>query len=291
MKRPLMADQEFQSWLKDHIFTPSELESFLLAPFRFYAAAFLKLEPEVEWEVEMTPAETGRIIHRTLERYFKEKSEILGLLEEEIASFQKNRPHLSTVLLERQKTRIGRTLLAFLEQEVSESTQKRTLVPRFFEWSFEMDSPTRIRGRIDRIDVDEKTKRFLVIHYKTGSRKITGSQIRSGESLQLPLYLLAVQRLLLPDYEPIGAIYYHLSDMTKKDGILHAERLPDFLEIHPRSSSLIPAAQWETLLTTTEHKVSEIVSEIQKGLFEPCEETCEPYCPYQDICRIRSGHR
>ena len=287
-------DPNFQTWLDDHLFTPSELEAYLLCPFRFYARAFLKLKEETTWEVEMTPAETGQVLHRILERFFSSKKDILQLMEEVLTGFQKDRPHLSPVLFQLQKEKIARMLLSFVDQQQTEASKRGSLIPKQFEWSFsgltlEGSPPIRIRGRIDRIDVDSKQKRFLVIDYKTGSTKVTGKQIRSGEALQLPLYIMAVQKLLLPDYEPIGGVYFHLSDLSQKDGILHADRLPDFLELHPRSSSLVPAGQWDEIFETTRRRVGEIVTEIRKGEFLSKPEPCEPYCPYQDICRIRGN--
>ncbi len=50
------SQKEFSTWLDSHVFTPSELESYLLCPFRFYAQAYLKLEVEVRRDVEMSPA-------------------------------------------------------------------------------------------------------------------------------------------------------------------------------------------------------------------------------------------
>lgn len=303
-----VAEKKFQGWIVNYVFSPSSLESYLLCPYRFYAQYFLKLAPEIQWEVEMTPAETGQILHRILEQFllmdkksYTEKN-ILAIMEDHLSAFQKNRPNLSQVLLEHHKKKISRTLLTFLEQDIFEWTHHRTLVPRHLEWSFGRDgSPPLLLpdgqggtialcGRIDRIDVDEASKRFLVIDYKTGSTKTTGSKILAGDSLQLPLYILAVQKLLLPSYEPIGGLYYHLSDMSKKDGLLHADRLPEFLEIHPRSSSLVPGAKWDAAFQKIEDRVREIVAEIRKGVFPSHHdgEPCEPYCAYQDICRIRS---
>ena len=273
--------------------SPSELEAYQLCPFRYYAQSVLKLKAEVRNEVEMTPPETGRMLHKILEGLLSKgpvtRERGREILAHEIASFQKERPHISSVLLELHQRRIERTLDSFIEDYETERGEERSLTPRFFEWSFVMDEPPiRLRGRVDRIDVDEKQKRFLVIDYKTGSTKISGNRVRSGEALQLPLYILAVKRLLLPDYEPIGGLYYQLSDMSKCDGILHAERLPEFLEIHPRSSSLVPAVKWESTFESIQEKVRLIVAEIQKGLFPSRTEPCDPYCPYQDICRIRA---
>ncbi len=291
--------EDFQKWLSTHTFTPSELEDYLLCPYRFYASAYLKIEHNHTWEKEINPADRGLILHSILEKFLSTchnqltennkdilKKKISDLLDHEVKELSQKCPALSPFLLERQKTSMQRALTQFVDQFLQE--KRKTLKPKYFEWSFEIETPVRLKGRIDRIDIDPVQKRFLVIDYKTGSRSISGQQILQGKSLQLPLYILAVQKLLLPDYEPIGGLYYHLSEMTQKDGMLHADRLPDFLEIHPSSTSLIPSQKWESLLEDTKKRVVEIVSEIRKGDFPSQKDPCEDFCSYQDICRIRT---
>ena len=58
----------------------------------------------------------------------------------------------------------------------------------------------RLRGRIDRIDVAETPEgsRFRVIDYKSGSVP-SSTDVKHGEMLQLPLYAMAVERLLFQD--------------------------------------------------------------------------------------------
>ena len=59
-----------------------------------------------------------------------------------------------------------------------------------------MKRPIKISGQIDRVDVaDDKT--MIAYDYKlsTGSSK---EDIKSGRSLQLPIYLEALEQLILP---------------------------------------------------------------------------------------------
>lgn len=295
----------FAEWLKLHVFTATDLENYRLCPYRFYASAYLGLKPANPLEVEMTPPEMGSLIHRVLEKCLRPEAAALSpvqILDEELSAFQKDRPHLSRPLLAFQRAKIERMLKSFLEDLERESAQASDWKPRYFEWSFGRESPPLIlkdgdgrpvafRGRIDRIDVNESQKTFLVIDYKTGSTKISGNQIKSGEALQLPVYLMAVKELLLRDHEPAGAVYHQLSDMSKKNGLLHADRLPGYLDVGPRSSSFVPASQWDGVLEGIAAKAGGIVSEIRKTPedgFASVPEPCEPFCPYQDICRMRS---
>ncbi len=293
----------FAQWIEDHTFTPSELEGYRLCPFQFYASSYLELDPSPEWGPELSPAERGILLHRILERLFTEdRSGIKAILKQELDRITRNRPNLIPALLRMQEGEILKTLEQFLEKEKPPSSQqparREGLRPTCFEWSFGKktpplileppgNGPIPIGGRVDRIDIDRENKRFLVIDYKTGNRKITGSQIARGESLQLPLYILAVKELLLPDYEPIGGLYYHLSDLSCNTGILQADLLPERLPISARSSTLFPKDRWESLFRLVRGRVGEIVSQIKREQFTPSEEPCEPWCPWKDLCKIR----
>lgn len=299
----------FKDWIQNHSFTATDLENYRLCPYRFYASAYLGLKPANPLEVELTPPEVGLVVHRVLERFLRDETSAKGrlspmqILEEEMSRLTDERPALSQPLLSFQRKKIERMLESFVQGLERERTQASSWRPRYFEWSFGGNSPPLIlkdadgrtasfRGRIDRIDVNEAQKMFLVIEYKTGSSKVSGNQIKSGEALQLPIYLMAVKALLLQDYEPAGAVYHQLSDMSKRDGLLHAERLPEFLEVGPRSSSLIPASKWGSVLEIIAAKIGEVVSQIRETPeegFVSRSEPCEPFCPYQDICRLRSG--
>src|ERR1051325_10672976 len=70
----------------------------------------------------------------------------------------------------------------------------------------------KIRGKIDRIDMDEAAGIFSVTDYKSG-KHASAKDIREGRSLQLPLYLLIAEDMLrahLGDKEMSGvAGLYH----------------------------------------------------------------------------------
>lgn len=299
----------FAEWLRSHVFTATDLENYQLCPYRFYAAAYLGLRPADPFEVELKPAEIGSLAHRVLDRLLRgdaTREKAAAFLEEELKKIQEPRPHLSKPLLDLQRVRLTRMLEGFVDDLERENAEDPAWKPRFFEWEFGGPSPPLVlkdadglpipfRGRVDRIDVNEAKKLFLVIDYKTGSSKITGNQIKSGEALQLPIYLLAAGELLLKGYEPAGAVYHQLSDLSKKDGLLHGERLPSFLGVGPRSSSLVAAAKWDGVLDVLRGKIGRIVSDIRRTPeegFVSREEPCDVFCPYQDICLLRStcGH-
>ncbi|MBI2981280.1 MAG: PD-(D/E)XK nuclease family protein [Deltaproteobacteria bacterium] len=307
-----MTDPKFQEWLSGHTFTASELESYRLCPFKFYVESYLGLEPNLTEEPELTPIEIGTLLHRILQLFYERHAREIGSspgqkLQEALReitsaileSHQKGRPHLIPALISLQTKRIESTLQLLLGKECAPRETERSLKPAWFEWSFgrktaPLELPDgnggtiRIKGRVDRIDVDAKSKRFLVIDYKTGSQKTTGNQIRRGEALQLPLYLLAVKKLLLPDFEPIGGLYYHLSDLSMDAGMIRSSLLPNDLEIHPSSSTFFSDVEWKEFFGNLPRRVGSITQEIRDEKSGSSDEPCQPWCPWKDLCKIRS---
>ena len=54
----------------------------------------------------------------------------------------------------------------------------------------------KLKGKIDRIDINEEEKTLKVIDYKLGGTKPTAEDLSTGISLQLPLYLFAAKELI-----------------------------------------------------------------------------------------------
>lgn len=301
------AKPPFSEWIQDHVFSATELENYLACPYRFWAQHYLEIKPQNQWTIEISPMERGILLHRVLEKVLQVSSASLenlqskafSFLEHELSSLKTQYPTLSPFLLSRQTESLKRTLKNFLTLFLEEKEKRQSLLPKYFEWSFGHQTPALeiknlheekilFKGRIDRIDIDPVQKTFLIIDYKT-SGGTTGSQILAGHSFQLPLYILAVKKLLLPDYEPIGALYYNLASLEQKDGLLHTDRLPDFIDLHPSSSTLVPPATWDRFFEETEVKIAEIISQIRQGDFPSEKEPCQDYCPYQEICQLRSS--
>ena len=101
-------------------------------------------------------------------------------------------------------------------------------IPKYFEANFgvediEQDSSIsvteplllddiQLRGKIDRIDINKIDNNFEVIDYKTGSKKVSKSEIEEGLSLQLPIYVWAAKELLLnrteEEFNPLAMTIY-----------------------------------------------------------------------------------
>lgn len=302
-------NQQWQEQLKDHIFSVTELQAYQRAPFAYYCERVLKLASYEDESVDLEPVEVGVLVHRVLETYYRDflKASILPspdtarlsqILADEMKAVLSDREGIPAFLLERQRQRIERVLVAVLTKDHDDfHSQASPLIPTYFEWEFGRGDkaplilpgrdgqPLALGGKVDRIDVDPVKKTFLVIDYKTGSRKVTGKDIERGTALQLPIYIRAVQELLLPDYQPIGALYFSLADMSKRDGMLRLDYVKDYFDFSLRSSSLMTPDKWEEVLKESLETAQDVGAEIRAGRFPPCEEICASFCPYQDMCR------
>jgi RecB family exonuclease len=138
----------------------------------------------------------------------------------------------------------------------------------------------RIGGRIDRIDITEfedGTIGFWVIDYKTGrSAYYTGTALAAMEKLQLTLYALAVERLIVPGSRPLGLTYW-LTDTGPKVGL--PRRAADWL---------MDADAWPRFRERLEEWVTTLVGHIRGGVFplKPRSENCTDTCSYGQVCRI-----
>ena len=82
----------------------------------------------------------------------------------------------------------------------------------------------KLRGKIDRIEINEKLKSFNVVDYKLSGSKPSFNDLKNGISLQLPVYLYAAGELLKRkygiDYSPneifIYSLKYSSDDFGKK---------------------------------------------------------------------------
>jgi len=150
--------------------------------------------------------------------------------------------------------------------------QKKTL-PAWFEWAFGSGGtpPLRLRhgeifltGRIDRIDVDPQQKTFSVIDYKTGEADTTAG-VRSGESIQIPVYLMAVQKNLLKDHRPSGGFLVSFKEL-KTSGICIGGGGDEAIL---KKNAQITEMEWQNLQETVTSRIAEVVRRINEGEFAP----------------------
>ncbi len=161
----------------------------------------------------------------------------------------------------------------------------------------EKDLPkVRISGRIDRIDLGQLSGHlvFNVLDYKTGhdswprhprSAKKRHDAIQRGTLLQLPLYLLAAQNVILADRQakPWFAGYWQIKQPSQ------TTPLSGFTASGIEHGKLCPTEEWKEIYHTVILTVFHLVKAIRAGQFPVYnpDPDCTRNCPWNTACRIQ----
>lgn len=309
---------------KSKQYSASQLEEYAKCPFQYFAKRILHLEIIEEPSEEIEALELGSIIHSILFDFYskiKSKNIILAGCDDKtfneslkliftIAEKKIDKLHLTSDLVFYEKEKIlgiageirNSILYKFLEEE---RKNLKGYVPEFFELEFgdfnKSDKPeieeflvndVRVRGKIDRIDIDNSQNRFKVIDYKLGGKKPLSKDLQTGLSLQLPLYVYASKILievqLNKTLEPSSTIIYSLKLSKDEFGkkVVHLFGSKRNLT----EEELIKSN--EELIKFCNEFIPAYVDKISKGIFnlstlEDREYKVCRFCDYKSICRIQ----
>lgn len=308
----------------------TRFESFNECPFSYFAKYGLGLSERVEYKIQ-TP-DIGNILHAVMSRFGRElkaenrawssvsEVELGGRVEKiinELTPRLHNKILLSTNTLEHRRERIKKVAVESLSRLI-ELDKISEFHPQIFETRFHDDKTfgdveIDLNGRIDRIDLSEDGKYFLVIDYKTGKASINLSKIFSGLSLQLIIYLSEAQKLKAVDGREEGAMLYCLLKMPNKSGRddreAFAERdkelkMPGLIRVDEEiknavdktgdfvnmtDKNLVSRADFQTIikyaekiLETTAEKILSGCIEVKPAKFSE-DDACQ-YCLYSALC-------
>jgi RecB family exonuclease len=297
----------------DHTFSPSQLESFALCPFQFYQRYVLGLKlVDERQELDEDYAGRGEDVHRVLEQIHlhardEGSSNLIERLNVLIETQMRvdleqhdGRPvDVASILKEIGTRRTNKALGRYVGQFRGYALKAGAgAIPHRFEVEFgrrdesdetsvslphltigEGETSLKLEGKIDRIDlvqVDGKLH-FRVIDYKTGSNP-SSREVHSGLASQLPLYAMAVERLVFPEGSHALADfgYWKLRD----DGFKEVKLKDD----------------WETYREHLMDFVLRLVAQIRQGTFpiHSMKPDCRSHCDYKAACRVgevRSVHK
>ncbi len=285
-------------------FSATRLETFALCAFRYFAGYMLELEPPLEGREHI---DMGKLLHKVLELFYlsalKEKKPLAEVWKDEAAAKQRMlalmeaeiEPYFHGEPLYRRKiftVKVARLLEAFIRRE-KELSGKRSTAPTHFEWTFGRGAENKgalkiaepggdilISGQIDRIDVLEGDK-ALVVDYKKSTRDSTlDEKIRKGLEFQLPIYLLAAQRLL--DLEPIGAELRYIQG-GKEQGI-YRQAFAEKLGLH-RNKKTRTEEEFFTILTDAEERIKKNIRRLRSADIAVKPKSCE-FCHFDSVCRF-----
>jgi ATP-dependent helicase/nuclease subunit B len=309
-------------------FSATQLENYAKCPYKYFVENVLRLETITEPVEELEAFEYGSLIHTILYEFYtklKEKGIILSNCSDDdfktaenllfkIAGQKFDELKLSPELsfYEREKLlginnrRTQSLLYKFLEEE---RTNDSGYIPSFFEMSFGKvknqsksskkfnesvnAGKIKLKGKIDRIDINEEEKTLKVVDYKLGGKKPSSEDLLTGISLQLPLYLFAAKELISKElgkeYNPAGAQIFSLKfneeDFGKKDISLKSKR-------RKAESTEEKIESAEEMIKVCLDTVNKFTEEIAKGNFhlttlkDRDAKVCR-FCNFKRICRIQ----
>lgn len=302
----------------EKVFSPTALEDYVACPFRFLLRHVLHLEPLDEPREEIEVTQRGRAVHRALSRLHLQlrasgthapADGLDAVYQEElrlaVAEDMARAPSPASKELWRlEGQRLLRGAARYPEQWqrfVQPWLELRvTPQPYDFEVSFGLpatgDQPpagplviredgveVRISGRIDRVDVAETADGsfFWVIDYKTGrSSYYTSGDLAEFRRLQLTLYTLAVEEVLLADRgaRPLGMAYWMITETGPKVVLPAQDQLLWFEETE----------RWRKVRHDLRRWVTRLVLNIRGGAFplRPRSEHCTQTCDFGQVCRI-----
>lgn len=145
-------------------------------------------------------------------------------------------------------------------------------------------------GQIDRIDVGRVGDRtvFNVIDYKTSAKAaVRDAEIHAGKQIQLPLYAMAVEQLLLAG-ENAAALSAGYWSVQGKGFAINARSGGPLPIGEIREGVIRPAPSWEGTRDKLIAKIGEIIADIRRGRFPVYNDdaNCTDHCDLRTICRI-----
>jgi RecB family exonuclease len=285
-----------ESFAPDYRFSASQLETYIACPFQFFSKYVLKLKPaERRDELDEDYTQRGSQIHDILqaleemkqqsqeERSPEDLAQIAVGAELNVALADASEIDLGLVEIERR--RLIQTIARYLVQHREyESDPQARPIPHLFEVAFGQDDSehphleigrgprlVRLQGKIDRIDLVEtpEGRGFRVIDYKSGAGP-AATEVRKARLLQLPLYAMAVERIILAE-----------AALTLRD--------VGYWALRKEGYKPITFEEWQAVQQALESYVAELVDRLRRGIFAVDSQVdgCESFCDFRAICRIR----
>jgi ATP-dependent helicase/DNAse subunit B len=297
------------------VLSPGSLETFADCPIKWLVERWLRptaLAPEEQWLARGSYAHD--VLRGTLDRLAEARGSAAldpSTLPDALAALDATAAELgvpaalggSEAAAAGAARRVERDVRRLLERDAAAGG---SLVPTHLElaFGFEEEDPgslppldlasgevaLRLRGRIDRVDVDAATGVALVRDYKVGKANSAyrGAQWAEQRRLQVALYLLAVAAGL--GARPVGGVYQPLrargSEQRARGLLDDAPELAPLLERGVLCQDDV-AEDFDADLEAARDTALALAARLRAADLRPCPETCtrDGGCAHPGICR------
>ncbi len=284
--------------LKENVFSPTSLDTYLHCPAQFYFRYCLGLREKEEITEGLEASDIGNFLHCLLRDFYslflnqtvkldnKASQYLFELKEKKFKEFFPERTGerflLSRIIdyrlkffLKQESARRERIKILYLEQELPIEPERIKLQTQY--------GPVYLKGKLDRVDERflDGRRRIVILDYKSGAYNLPKRAInedalssrreikRAIGSFQLPIYiyLLCQSRKLSPS--EVEASFYSLRQI--KEEFLLGDNKPDEL--------------YKIYLTAASRILSEILSVDSDFVRDDSNEYYCRWCPFPGLCK------
>ncbi|PWT88289.1 MAG: hypothetical protein C5B55_13380 [Blastocatellia bacterium] len=311
----------------EYVYSASGLSKFGNCAYSFFAQRVLKLEPRGEAALDLQAIDAGKLLHDILRRFFERhrreflrkadlqnlRAELLHIADEVFDQHERVVPPLNRQIwkIDREIRKILLEQVLRYELDIQEEGQVKGVLPAYFEIAFggsrssakdpdSTDQPLELtrdtfvgtesikfNGQIDRVDVaDDDT--LVAYDYKL-SQGSSKEDIRTGRNLQIPIYLEALEKVILPGHEIAGGGYYTIrGGKDRRNKGLHRASKKAYYNLKSNVNAIISDDEWQQIRAEVIAKLWDFVDQIRAGKFlvNPSErtKTCR-FCDFSAMCR------
>lgn len=299
--------------LDEPCLSPSQIESYLECPYKWFAQRRLRLD---DLDEEFGPLEMGDFAHNALHSFYKHMSEDLGeakvtpqllpqarkLMADVLARHKALQPHLrqsenrlipTSQVEHRELAELERKLMDYLDFEAE---LLPTFAPKYLEYDVACGGAVdyaghKLLGTADRIDVDGEG-RCAIIDYKgsiSGSYALGVREEGRLGKVQALIYAQVVRRTL--GLEPVGALYVCYGRRKMISGAYDGRVIENAHLPNMRHKDCMCADRpFSDVLDETEEAVAVALERMLAGDIRPRPETPEAckWCPVSS-CSERRG--
>ena len=246
------------------VMSPTALEAYLHCPYGFFAGRLLRLEkPPARPEQRFDFLAQGNIVHEVLAEWHRARQAVAPLFDRVFRARcgeWKIPPGYRTECL---RHAMLEDVLRYTEEPAGPAGAATRTEEDFV---YPLGDGLSIRGRIDRLEVLPGERGFVIDFKYSGAQGIR-QRVEDENSLQPPLYLLAVERAF--GLEPAGMFYCGLKGKVKAEG-WEAPFPPEWLA----------GAAARSMEAVERIRAGEIAPHPADG------ESCR-WCANSDVCRFR----
>ena len=294
----VLADQKVIQQAKNtvgYIFSASVLEKYAACPFQFLGERIWTKQDYGDQGEEVAATVTGSLLHNTLaafvKTYLKQKISRADYQALEISLFKVYEDECAKIVGDKivdnelwmlEKERIKKSLQRWLRVECEEQENWQNYLPQAVEWNFQPvelvlsdGSSVFLNGRIDRLDGDGEY--IFITDYKQSSTPAAGD-INKGLDMQMPIYMLAVNKKYEGGKAVAGESYLSLKDDKRSAAVV-------FTETGYKKLPLTKDLVWEQEKDKYEKIIKDYIEAIYAGNFMVAPKKCSQYCRLKDICR------